>query len=634
MNRILQREIAKVTDIGWKSRHEKYITATQIYNIVNNKIDVVDENNWFFKIACKWGTEHEAIAANMFEKEYNKKYKQKIKMFEVGLIQHSTIPYMACTPDRICMDNNGDLFLLEIKCPFRGYISTEVDPKYIDQVQHQMEVCNIKNAYLYECAFESETNKVLESRMTLYKRDSNYKKQYIPKLKQYWENKSKLNDKDMMNNINTNNQTIKPRHLYNYINDNKVSDLLNYFVKTNKIEDEMFKIGIYDDIEMILTKVLHKRCHISNSVHKLYKSECQKLFEMENKKNIIQYDNDELDCDYILKGERNNYGIIICNKKLDIDDNNFTKHTKKNKYYNIICYLNQRIINSCYKSNSRDANGRIYYFNQEKNKLTYVNVNTIETGILYNDEIIDGYKWLKNIDSIEIGNIYQYNLGFPDQWIEMKNILMKYNPKRIKLLSTINNFNKSKFKSITKKGIYLDLEFITYSGVNVPRMIFMIGYYDTRKGSHKYVEYTANSLDVYEEKKILKEFINNVDNNILYHWSPAEKLLLKRLKYHKIQHNIQLYDLMKQFKTSKLKYMIGIKSNALKNVIEKIDKSITNRYDELGCDNGYDAMINVIRYFKIAKTYNINIFENIIEKIKKYNKLDVESIYTIHKYMN
>lgn len=634
MNKILQREIAKVTDIGWKTRHEKYITATQIYNIINNKIDVVDENNWFFKIACKWGIEHEVIAANMFEKEYNKKYEQKIKMFEVGLIQHTSIPYMACTPDRICMDNNGNLFLLEIKCPFRGYISTEVDPKYIDQVQHQMEVCNINSVYLYECAFESETDKLLESRMTLYERDSNYKKQYIPKLKRYWKNKSKLNDKDIMNNINTNNQTIKPRHLYNYINNNKISDLLNYFVKTNKIEDEMFKIGIYDDIEMILTKVLHKRCHISNSVHKLYKSECQKLFEKENKNHIIKYNNNKLDCDYILKEKNNNYGIIICNKKLDIDNNNFTKYTKKNKYYNIICYLNQKYINYIYNNKCNDINGRIYYFDEEIKKLTYINVNTFEIERLYNDEIIDGYKWLKNIESIEIDNIYQYNLGFSDHWIEMKNTLMKYNPKRLKLSPTINKFNKSKFTSITKKGIYFDLEFITYSGVNVPRMIFMIGYYDTRKKNHKYMEYTTNSLDIYEEKKILKEFINNVDNNILYHWSPAEKLLLKRLEYHKIQYNIQLCDLMQEFKVSKLKEKIGIKSNALKNVIHKIDKSITTRYAELGCDNGYDAMINVIRYFKIAKIYNINIFDNILGKIKKYNKLDVESIYIIHKYMN
>ena len=57
---------------------------------------------------------------------------------------------MAASPDRIINSNA----LLEIKCPFKGYIDIEPAQYYWDQVQHQMEVCDLNVGYLWECAFK------------------------------------------------------------------------------------------------------------------------------------------------------------------------------------------------------------------------------------------------------------------------------------------------------------------------------------------------------------------------------------------------------------------------------------------------------------------------------------------------
>ena len=95
--------------------------------------------------SISWGEKYEPIAKKIFEEITNE------KIMDVGLIIHSTIPWLGTSPDAIVLSKK----LLEIKCPFhRHIIDGRIPYYYWIQTQMQMEVCDLDECYFLQCRFE------------------------------------------------------------------------------------------------------------------------------------------------------------------------------------------------------------------------------------------------------------------------------------------------------------------------------------------------------------------------------------------------------------------------------------------------------------------------------------------------
>ena len=96
-----------------------------------------------FKVgpAILWGVKYEEVAVQIYE------HRNNVNVVEFGLIQHPTIKYLGASPDGITKDG----VMLEIKCPKSRKI-TGVPPRYyFDQVQGQLEVCELDRCDFLEC---------------------------------------------------------------------------------------------------------------------------------------------------------------------------------------------------------------------------------------------------------------------------------------------------------------------------------------------------------------------------------------------------------------------------------------------------------------------------------------------------
>ena len=96
-----------------------------------------------FKVgpAILWGVKYEEVAVQIYE------HRNQVKVIEFGLIQHPTIKYLGASPDGITKDG----VMLEIKCP-KSRVITGIPPVYyFDQVQGQLEVCELDRCDFLEC---------------------------------------------------------------------------------------------------------------------------------------------------------------------------------------------------------------------------------------------------------------------------------------------------------------------------------------------------------------------------------------------------------------------------------------------------------------------------------------------------
>ena len=98
------------------------------------------------------GNKFEEIATICYQDRTNSKVE------EYGLITHQNYPLIGASPDGITTDG----IMLEIKCPFTRELKTEgynnglgVPDYYWDQVQIQLEVCNLEYCDFEQCKIES-----------------------------------------------------------------------------------------------------------------------------------------------------------------------------------------------------------------------------------------------------------------------------------------------------------------------------------------------------------------------------------------------------------------------------------------------------------------------------------------------
>ena len=98
-----------------------------------------------YKAPLLWGVRYEDVAIAIYCK------RNRVKIFEFGLIQHPEIKYFGASPDGI-----SELgIMLEIKCPFKRKIDGKILEQYYYQIQGQLEVCNLNECDFLECEFDS-----------------------------------------------------------------------------------------------------------------------------------------------------------------------------------------------------------------------------------------------------------------------------------------------------------------------------------------------------------------------------------------------------------------------------------------------------------------------------------------------
>jgi len=124
-----------------------------------------------YKKPLLWGVKYEDVATAIYSKRNN------VQVFEFGLIKHPELDYIGASPDGI-----SDLgIMLEIKCPFSRKISGKIMEQYYDQIQGQLEVCNLDECDFLECEFEeyknedefiNDTNKLKEKGIIIQYREN------------------------------------------------------------------------------------------------------------------------------------------------------------------------------------------------------------------------------------------------------------------------------------------------------------------------------------------------------------------------------------------------------------------------------------------------------------------------------
>lgn len=247
--------------------------------------------------------------------------------------------------------------------------------------------------------------------------------------------------------------------------------------------------------------------------------------------------------------------------------------------------------------------------------------NKIDTEILN----IKGKK--KNIINkiIDI-NCYSEDIDISPRKIKKtlhKEIIFKENLEFVVDFETINNFTEG----------------VVDNQMELP-FIFMIGcltIFKNEKGIYEqeFRNFTTKNLENKEEKRIINEWINYMDNfkNIydnkypkIYHWSNAEPVIYNQYlkKYNlQINNNLNFKDLLYVFKNEPI-VVKGTFSYNLKEISKALNKfGLIETIWEDDNMNGKEAMIQAwLSYNKNRGKYQ----KNIIKKIKKYNYVDCKVI--------
>ncbi len=99
--------------------------------------------------AILWGIKYEEVAVQIYQSRNN------CNVIEFGCLKHPTINFLGASPDGITEDG----VMLEIKCPSSRAITGIIPLYYYDQVQGQLEVCELDRCDFLECKLEEYDNK-------------------------------------------------------------------------------------------------------------------------------------------------------------------------------------------------------------------------------------------------------------------------------------------------------------------------------------------------------------------------------------------------------------------------------------------------------------------------------------------
>ena len=158
INHLIKNSI-KAQTTKWFSKRASMISATDLSVILGlghgKTIQDLLENKKYNK---RMTDNKYTLHGKKFESEAIKVLEQRrnINIKEIGFTISEDTSYLGATPDGICIDN-GEIKLIEIKCPFSRQIDGCVPYGYYTQMQLQMYVCDVENCLFFECNFEEIT---------------------------------------------------------------------------------------------------------------------------------------------------------------------------------------------------------------------------------------------------------------------------------------------------------------------------------------------------------------------------------------------------------------------------------------------------------------------------------------------
>ena len=158
---LCQKTVSQSISQIWREERKMRITASRAHKIASAQTDATrikyfHENKSLDGVeAVKYGILNEEPARIEFEQL------AETKVFKCGLVVCLQFPFLAVSPDGLFLDIDGNLCLLEIKCPFSMKDSDMIDVPYVQddqlkrkhcyytQVQLTMFVCGIKTTHFY-----------------------------------------------------------------------------------------------------------------------------------------------------------------------------------------------------------------------------------------------------------------------------------------------------------------------------------------------------------------------------------------------------------------------------------------------------------------------------------------------------
>ena len=140
---ITSSDMAQALNKG-KFGSQKEFLIKKINNLIKPNNTYIQSDN----PALLWGVKYEEVANRIYMK------RNRVNVFEFGLIKHPTIDFFGASPDGITELG----IMLEIKCPFKRKIDGAIPEQYWMQVQGQLEVCDLEECDYLECKLSQYKN--------------------------------------------------------------------------------------------------------------------------------------------------------------------------------------------------------------------------------------------------------------------------------------------------------------------------------------------------------------------------------------------------------------------------------------------------------------------------------------------
>jgi len=218
------------------------------------------------------------------------------------------------------------------------------------------------------------------------------------------------------------------------------------------------------------------------------------------------------------------------------------------------------------------------------------------------------------------------------------------------------------FEGITGCLYYQDIDLTNSRKDN--QIVFMVGIgYEDEHGNWKYQCFTANQINRYEEKSIINEFRQFIENKItiymrnhnisdrnncqprFFHWSHAEKTIMNMLdkrhhnEWYQWKNKITWIDMCKVFIDEPI-VIKGAKKFNLKDIAKTMASHdmIKTQWQCDGPENGLDAMIEAIEYYHYFARSNKTIeetskYNKIMDSIRDYNEVDCKVVWEAVSYL-
>jgi len=159
VEKLLKIELPEQRSPGWHKMRHNMITASDFGSILNR--NKYSSRKAVLKNKCglskpfmgnkftQWGVKYEECATKVYEDIY------QVNVIEFGCIPHPTYSFLGASPDGITKEG----IMLEIKVPYTREIKEDDIPEhYYDQMQGQLEVCDLNICDFLQCKIKEYIN--------------------------------------------------------------------------------------------------------------------------------------------------------------------------------------------------------------------------------------------------------------------------------------------------------------------------------------------------------------------------------------------------------------------------------------------------------------------------------------------